>query len=225
MHTILVSGASGIVGYGILKCLQDSGCKRIGTTIYPNSPAECFADVVEIVPPTTDERYLPSLIQIIKKYNVDMIIPGIEADMSCWNEYRNVLADTGVFLLLNTRELIDTCLDKWIFYKKIKAFGLECCIESSICADFKRFRSPFILKPRCGYGSKGIVKVDSEEMFEKYRGQVGETLMMQEYVGDDADEYTVSAFFDIEGAMKALLMLKRKLSNSGFTERARTTEA
>ena len=72
MHTILVSGASGIVGYGILKCLQDSGCKRIGTTIYPNSPAECFADVVEIVPPTTDERYLPSLIQIIKKYNVDM---------------------------------------------------------------------------------------------------------------------------------------------------------
>ena len=225
MHTILVSGASGIVGYGILKCLKGMGYRLIGTTIYPSSPAECFADIVEIVPRTTDKRYLSSLIQIIKKYNVDMIIPGIEEDMFFWNKHRNVLTDTGVFLLLNARELINTCRDKWIFYKKIKAYGLGCCIESSICADFKRFRSPFILKPRCGYGSKGIVKVVSEEIFDKYRGQIGKTLMMQEYVGDDEDEYTVSAFFDKEGTMKTLLMLKRKLSNSGFTERARTMEA
>ena len=33
MKTILVSGASGIVGYGILKSLKNCGYKLIGTTI------------------------------------------------------------------------------------------------------------------------------------------------------------------------------------------------
>lgn len=224
MKTILVSGASGIVGYGILKCLKNSGCRLIGTTIYANSPAECFADSVEIVPQTSDDRYLPCLIQLIKKYNVDMIIPGIEADMSCWNKNRDILTDTGTFLLLNTKELIDACLDKWSFYKAMKAHGLEYCIESSIDANFKTFHLPFIIKPRCGYGSKGIVKVDSAETFEKYRERIGTSLMMQEYVGDDDAEYTVSAFFDADGMMRALSMLKRKLSDNGFTEWARSIE-
>jgi len=41
MKNILVSGASGIIGYGILRSLRLSGIpyKLIGTTIYPDSAA------------------------------------------------------------------------------------------------------------------------------------------------------------------------------------------
>ena len=51
--TILVSGASGIVGYGILRSLKNAGCTLIGTTIYEESPADCFSDIVEIAPKTS----------------------------------------------------------------------------------------------------------------------------------------------------------------------------
>ena len=50
MKTILVSGASGIVGYGILRSLTGLGYRIIGTTIYKSSPADCFADIVEKPP-------------------------------------------------------------------------------------------------------------------------------------------------------------------------------
>ena len=72
-YTILVSGASGIVGYGVLKSLQNSGFTLIGTTIYDESPANCFADIIEKAPMTCESEYLQWLIALIDKYNIDML--------------------------------------------------------------------------------------------------------------------------------------------------------
>ena len=53
MWNILVSGASGIVGYGILRSLKKSGkeLRLIGTTIYNDSVAQGFCDIFEQAPP------------------------------------------------------------------------------------------------------------------------------------------------------------------------------
>lgn len=218
--TILVSGASGIVGYGILRSLREFECTLIGTTIYDESPANCFADIVLKAPLTSDEHYLAWLKKTIREYAVDMIIPAIEADMSLWNRYREELENEGTLVLLNNSALIDLCLDKWQFYKKLESEGLPYCIPSSLVPAFSTFSLPFILKPRCGFGSKGIVKVSSYEEFENYKEEVGKSLMMQEYVGNDEEEYTVSAFFDSDSILRAYIALKRKLSKQGYTEKA-----
>lgn len=223
-RTILVSGASGIVGYGILRSLKNCNCKLIGTTIYETSPANCFSDIVLQPPVTTDERYIPWLIKTIQDYKIDMIIPAIEADMSAWNKHRKELQDTGTFVMLNNSELIELCLDKWNFYQKLKENNFKYAIESSIEADFNRFKLPFLLKPRCGFGSKGIVKVEDKETFDKYKNEIGETLMMQEFVGSNDEEYTASAFFDKESNLKAFMVMKRKLSKQGFTEIAEVAD-
>ena len=54
MKNILVSGASGIVGYGILRSLKKSGkdLRLIGTTIYDDSVAQGFCDIFEQAPLT-----------------------------------------------------------------------------------------------------------------------------------------------------------------------------
>lgn len=215
---ILVSGASGIVGYGVLKSLKNLDCNLIGTTIYEISPANCFADIVLQPPMTSDKNYIPWLVETIKKYNIDMIIPGIEADMSSWNKNRKILEETGTFVLLNNSELIEFCLDKWNFYSELKKNNFKYRIESSLNSDFNEFELPFLLKPRCGFGSKGIVKVEDRETFEKYKDKIGKTLMMQKFVGTNDEEYTVSAFFDKNSSMKAYMSMKRKLSKQGFTE-------
>lgn len=216
--TILVSGASGIVGYGILRSLKNAGCTLIGTTIYEESPADCFSDIVEIAPLTSDPGYLSWLIRTIQKYRVDMIIPAIEADMSFWNKHRSELEAAGTFVLLNREELINLCLDKWRFYQALIRAGFQHCIDSSVEPNFQRFLCPFILKPRCGYGSRGIIKVENEKIFEAHRQEIGLTLMMQEFVGNEHEEYTVSAFFDKESNLCATIALRRKLSKQGFTE-------
>lgn len=222
MATILVSGASGIVGYGILRSLKGTGCRLIGTTIYDRSPADCFADTVAHPPLTSDPLYLPWLLETIQTYGVDMVIPGIEADMSAWNEHRAALEASGAVVLLNNPELIRLCLDKWRFYEKLQSCGFQYCIPSSIEQTYEIFKPPFLLKPRCGFGGRGIVKVESRADFDANRDEIGKSLMMQEFVGKADEEYTASAFFDRDSNLKAYMVLKRKLSKAGYTEIAET---
>lgn len=221
MYNVLVSGASGIVGYGIVRSLKKCGCNVIGTTVYDKSPADCFSDIVLKAPYTSDESYLSWLKDAIKTNKIDMIIPAIEIDMQCWNQNRESIKETGVNILLNNKELIELCLDKWQFYNKLKNAGIKYAIDSAIEADFGKYKVPFILKPRCGFGSKGLVLVKTEEEFEQHKEKIGVELMQQEYVGTDDEEYTVSGFFDSDSRLCAIISMKRVLSKSGFTEQAK----
>ncbi len=220
-RTILVSGASGIVGYGVLKSLRElKNLSLIGTTIYDDSIAPAFCDIFEIALRTDDEKYFDWLEKIIKKYNIDMVIPGIELDMSLWNKNRKFFEKLNVFPLLNNYDLIELCLDKWNFYQKLKEHDCPYAIDTTLEPDFGRFKTPFLLKPRCGFGSKGLVKVEDKETFNLYKDKIGNTLMLQPIVGSNDEEYTASAFFDKQSNMKAFMTLKRKLSKDGFTEKA-----
>ncbi|WP_309640372.1 ATP-grasp domain-containing protein [Flavobacterium sp.] len=226
MKNILVSGASGIIGYGILRSLRLSGnqYKLIGTTIYSDSAAEGFCDIFEQAIPTNDPNYIDWLLKTIEKHQIDLIIPGIEADMYAWAEHVETLQNTSVKVLLNTKELIEVCHDKWVFYEKLKATNSPFAIDTTLDSDFNtlqtQFGLPLLLKPRVGHGSKGIVKVNSKEEFDKHQQYIGSQLMVQPIVGTDDEEYTTSAFCDGNGGFYAYMTLKRKLSKDGFTEKA-----
>jgi carbamoyl-phosphate synthase large subunit len=69
---ILVSGASGIVGYGILRSLRRSKeeYKLIGTSIHDFSIAPAFCDIFEKALPTHHPDYTDWLCEIIRKYSI-----------------------------------------------------------------------------------------------------------------------------------------------------------
>jgi len=224
MKTILVSGASGIVGYGILNSLRHKKeLKLIGTTIYNRSVAPAFCDVFEKLPKTSEPNYMPVLTDVIKKYNVDMIIPGIEDDMIFWNSHREELLEIGTFPLLNKSELIMLCADKWKFYEKLKETSVaKYAIPTYVSKDFSVLPAPFLIKPIKGFGSKGIVKINDIESFNEYKDKIGSIYIMQPIIGNDEEEYSVSAFFDKSSNMLDFLALKRTLSSEGFTQTAET---
>jgi carbamoyl-phosphate synthase large subunit len=230
MRKILVSGASGVVGYGILRSLKRSGKKLslIGTSIYDDSVAPGFCDIFELAPPTNDSAYIEWLLNTIRKHQVDLIIPGIEIDVFKWIEHVKEIERSGAIALLNNMELIQLCKDKWAFYKNLSEAGIPCVIESSLNMEFDALKSkfglPFLLKPRRGFGSKGIVKVDSAETFLRHQKGIGEILMAQPIVGSDDEEFTTSAFCDGRGGFYASMTLRRKLSKDGFTEKAEVVD-
>lgn len=230
MKRVLVSGASGIVGYGILRSLRQSGqeCFLVGTSIYDDSVAPAFCDAFEQAPPTSAPGYLDWLLTVLRRHHIDILIPGIEIDMFHWVEHVLQIRGTGALPLLNELGLIELCKDKWRFYQRLAQEGVECAIESSLDADFsvlvQRFGLPFLLKPRRGFGSKGIVRVASEEEFLKYRADIGAVLMVQPIVGNDEEEFTTSAFCDGRGSYFGCMTLRRKLSREGFTDKAEVVD-
>jgi carbamoyl-phosphate synthase large subunit len=230
MKNILVSGASGIIGYGILRSLKMSNkdIKLFGTTIYLDSPAEGFCDVFEQAVPTNDESYIKWLTGIIKKHHIDLLIPGIEADMYKWVNHIDEIENSGAKVVINNKELIELCEDKWLFYEKLKSFNTENAIDTSLEGDFieltNKFGLPFLLKPRRGHGSKGIIKVYDAEIFKSAQSELGKYLMAQPIVGSDETEYTTSAFCDGEGGVYTYMTLKRRLAKDGYTDKAEVVD-
>jgi len=224
--TILVSGASGIVGYGILRSLRRSEEKYrlIGTTIYDFSIAPAFCDIFEKALPTNHPDYSDWLCEIIRKYSVDMLIHGIECDMFQWNKEREKIISTGTFPLLNNSKLIELCGDKWAFYEKLIIDNAKYAIPSSLNGNCNTLSLPFLLKPRRGFGKKGIIYIKNENDFEKHKHKIGTELMMQPIIGSEDLEYTVSAFFDKTSQLIDFFSLKRKLSNDGFTQEAQVVD-
>lgn len=230
MRRVLVSGASGIVGYGVLRSLKRSGLDLflVGTSIYDDSVALAFCDVFEQAPPTNDDGYIEWLLLTIRRHRIDLLVPGIEIDVYKWAKHVPDIQSTGAIPLLNTPSLLDLCSDKWIFYQRLESMGLRCAIESSLEQDFDvlvaRFELPFLLKPRRGFASKGIVRVTGRQVYREHVHNVGIELMAQPIVGSDTEEFTTSAFGDGEGAFLTSMTLRRKLSRDGFTEKAEVVD-
>jgi carbamoyl-phosphate synthase large subunit len=224
--TILVSGASGIVGYGILRSLRKrvDDYNLIGTTIYDFSIAPAFCDIFEKALPTDHPDYMDWLYGIIKKHSIDMIIAGIECDMFKWNQERENILATGAFPLLNNFKLIELCGDKWTFYEKLIVDNEEYAIPTTLNPSFNIFPVPFLLKPRRGYGSQGIIKINNEDDFEMHKHKIGTELLMQPIIGSAEEEYTVAAFFDNASQLIDSISFKRKLSSEGFTQEAQVVD-
>lgn len=230
MKNVLVSGASGIVGYGILRSLRMAkmNLKLVGTTIYEDSVAQGFCDVFERALPTKDPEYMNWLCHILDKHQIDIIIPGIEDDLYKWVEFKNEIESRGSRVLTNNSELVTLCKDKWQFYQKMMEINSPVVIPSSVENNFEvladAFKLPFLLKPKRGFGSKGIVKVDNLEIFNMHKDDIGTILLAQPIVGNQEEEFTTSAFCDGQGGFYAKMTMRRKLSKDGYTDRAETYE-
>jgi len=156
MKTILVSGASGIVGYGTLRSLKKSGLdlRLVGTSMYLDSVAQGFCDIFVLAPPTNDHSYMAWLLDTISHHQVDMVIPCIEIDMYKWVEHLPEIKQRGAVVLMNNVPLIHLCKDKWTFFQNLNSAGMTCAIDSSLDSNYDalraRFGLPFLLKPRQG---------------------------------------------------------------------------
>ena len=226
---ILVSGASGVVGYGILRALRSgrTDLHLIGTTIYVDSVAQRFCDSFVHAPRTSEPRYTDWLCKTIRAERVDLLIPGIEVDMFHWSKHREAIIRSGGTPVLNRPELIELCRDKWQFYVHARSILGPNAIDTSLSKDFAELEHmyglPFLAKPRQGYAARGIVKITGKESFAAIMDRIGSHFMIQPLVGADDEEYTVSAFCDDEGSYTARMALRRRLSVEGYTEKAETT--
>lgn len=228
--TILVTGASGLIGYGILKSLRaaSKSYNLIGTTIYEDSVANAFCDQFVKAIPTHDSNYANWINKTLANYDIDLVIPGFEDDVrACKNNY-SIFQKNKTKIVLNNFNLIELCNDKWRFYETLKYVKFENLIPSSLSTNFEalaeEFGLPFLLKPRSGSESKGIIQINERKLFKEYQKLIGKKYFIQPIVGNDDEEYTTSAFGDGNGGFHTIFTLRRKLAKLGYTEKAEVVD-
>lgn len=219
---ILVTGVGAIIGYGIINSLKKEkfSARVIGMDIYDDAYGRYLCDEFYVAKRADSAEYLPFLIELIEKENIDLIIPGIEQDMYRMSLLRDEIPTKVV---LNNDLLITLSKDKlqtYLYLEKQSTINLiptlhNCSYDECVAT----LGSPFLLKPRSSYASKGIHLIHSKEEFDWYN-KYSEKNIFQKVIGKQEQEYTVSVFGDGKGAFLDVIILRRLLAPTGATDKA-----
>lgn len=227
MTTVLITGVGAIMGYGLLRSLRAARpeIRLVGTDIFSDAVGQAWCDKFEQAPLTNSDHYLQWLNDVVEKNHVDLVIPGIEQDVQRLSDEREKISTFNCKFVLNNAVLIDLSRDKWAMHQALLELDDPSRIPSYLSGDYASLSAllnvPFILKPRNGYASKGLVRVKGENDFTPEKRRLGEHLMAQPLIGSDDDEFTVGVFGDGLGQVCASISMQRYLSKEGATANAR----
>lgn len=223
---ILVTGVGAIIGYGVLRSLAQfkSDLELYSCDIYSDAVGQVWSDYFTVSPYVSDPQYLEWVLNLVKKHKIDLIIPAIEQDLFFFNENRKVLEEKKINVVLNDPHLIDLAKDKWISHQKFSQFDEQLAIPTLMSSDFIKLRNnlglPFIIKPRQGYASKGIIIIHNETQFSEVKNLMKTIYIAQKIVGTNEQEFTSSVFGDGKGGFFSSISFRRKLAADGSTAKA-----
>ncbi|VFR35446.1 ATP-grasp enzyme-like protein [plant metagenome] len=228
---IAVTGVGAIIGQGIVKSLRvdPRGARVIGIDLSDQSPAPRWVDAFEKKPadvPETDPAYLEFWTRIVRKHGIELILPGLEIDVTFLDAHRSHFSQLGVRLALNTPELIAQTMDKWEFSQRltdIGYIGIPSMLPPEHWAQALDTLgpAPILMKPRRGNGSRGIVTLHDETDYAYWRAKTRTPCLLQRIVGTADSEYTVGVFGLGDGSYLGPLLFQRRLSATGNTLMAR----
>lgn len=169
--------------------------KIFGADITDTAPALLFCDETVIVPRIKSDEYIPSLIDVCKKENIDALIPTIDTDLLILSQNKQKFADIGTKVIVSDEDKIKICRDKRYTADYFNSVGLA---SPHPVDDYLRYSDgyPAFIKPKDGSSSIFAYKVSTPEELKTYAEQVPDYII-QPFI--EGTEYTVDIFCDFEG--------------------------
>ncbi len=167
-----------------------------GADCADTAPALSFCDETQIVCRMQEETYIPQLLDICLRENIDLLIPTIDTDLMILSKNSGRFHAIGTKVLISSPDKIAVCRDK---YKTAVFFGRCGLAAPRVFTDYRWYDGgfPCFVKPRDGSSSRNAFKVDTQEELPVYCKRAGDYII-QPFI--DGTEYTVDIFCDFGGA-------------------------
>ncbi|AQQ72065.1 Alpha-aminoadipate--LysW ligase LysX [Limihaloglobus sulfuriphilus] len=178
------------------------------------SPALYACDEHQVVNSVLDETYIETLLDMIKKWDIGLIIPTIDTELPVLAEHKQRILDCGCEVLVSEPRVIKACYDKLNTYKYLSAHNVGTpmtCLPGEALAS-KDFEYPCILKPAHGSASRGIHKAYSRKDIEFFSNRHRDVIV-QEYV--QGKEFTCDVFVDRGGEVRCCVPRQRIETRGG----------
>ncbi len=216
---ILVTGVGGDIAQGIIKCLKETrdNLYLLGVDIDPYAAGGKMASKFILAPAAAEEeKYLEFIKYTVNKYKVDYVFPSTEPEIIVFHKHRDYFSERKIEIFINTPFIIDTFFDKYQTALFLKRIGLAYPSTFLINEYNGQLRYPLIIKPRISRISKQIIKIANTEEFKFYKNRISEAIV-QEYLGDEDEEYTTCVFSD--GRRRHSITFKRRLGYGGLSKK------
>ena len=197
---VLVTGAGAGVGQSILKALKLSpvSMKIIAVDGSELAAGLYAADSAYLVPMWQDPAYVPRIIEICKKENVQLVFAGTDVELEALSKHaKRIKAESGATVVVSNVRAVRIADDKWktVQFLKQNSFPYaKSCLAKDLPKFLKTAKFPLIVKPRVGARSIGLSKARNREELMAAVAQTPGPII-QEYLSTEDDEYTCSGFF------------------------------
>jgi carbamoyl-phosphate synthase large subunit len=215
---ILVSGAGGDVGQGVLKALAASSLDiEPYTTCIGRHSSWLHRQGVEsfIAPLSVSEDYVPFLIRLIRRFGIQVFFPTVDGEITkIAREKARIEGETGAQVFVASVDKVAVSDDKLNTAEFLRSHGFA--YPASAAADSPQARElaarqgyPLIVKKRSGKGSQDVFQVNDEAELERRLGN--SEFVVQEWLDPDQGEYTSGLYLGDDGEIKGVCTFRRKL--------------
>lgn len=213
---ILVFPCGSEIGLDIYKLVRYSTYfNLVGASSVKDHGQFVYDRVVNGVPYVTDPQFVEAVRRIVSDYDIDAIYPTMDLALSVLKRHEPEL---GCRVIGSPEETVDICLSKELTYR-----ALEGCVPlPGIFAIDDDIAFPVIVKPKIGYGGRGVAKIDSREGLSAYAGRTDEVLICEYLPGE---EYTVDCFTDRHGCLRYAAPRRRNRVKAGISVNTTFVEA
>jgi carbamoyl-phosphate synthase large subunit len=141
------------------------------------------------------EAYRKKLFEVVKKHEVQVLMPSSGFDIYEYSKYQQELQDEyGAVAVVSDPKSLEICRDKALTFKTLEG-NFDTPFTTLDPGKIKRF--PVIAKPRYGKGSEDTFKLDSEKDLAYVNSKFEQgTMIFQEYLA--GQEYTIDVLCDLE---------------------------
>jgi len=217
--SILIAGVGGAsLGTELLKCLRYSGNYDIfGADISPYAYGLYQKGFVRTYV-VDRKQYIPSILDICRKENIDAIVPGGEEPLLLLSSQDDLFDREGIVLAINSKKVIELCTDKIKTFDYLSSQGILVPL-TKLVNDIEELNSinyPCVVKPSTGSGGSTFVCLaeDKEEalLYSSYLKKRGIKVLVQEYTPHFEGEYTIGVLSLPNKEIVGSIALKRSFN-------------
>lgn len=211
MATILVTGTGGGAGQSVLKALQHTDHRVIaadgealGTGLYATGRGY-------VIPYASSPSFLPRLFELCRTEGVNLLFPGLDAELPVLSVVREAFAASGVTAIVSGPRVVAICDDKLLTAGFLHEHGFP-CPNTWTLAEYPggSVPVPLVLKPKVGGArSKGVRMVRSDADLAKARQELdGRAYVAQELI--EGPEYSCGTI-TLGGKCRGVIVVRRIL--------------
>lgn len=214
MKTLLISAIGGDIGYGTIKALKAyfTDMYIIGFDIREYNVSRNLVDRFYVAPPYSNTtEWINFVTSLIHLCSVDYFWPITESEIKLVNKNKHLFECTKV--VINDDKILNIALNKKKTAYFLKENGLL-TPETWGAKEENNEKYPIVVKENFGCGSHFVRIVKSKLELEAALAEMREPII-QEYVGDNSEEYTLTVFSD--GTIINYIAFRRELGFGGMS--------
>lgn len=195
--------------------------KVVVTDCNEYAPALYVSDCFYIVSRMNAPTYLDEIYDICIKEQINVILPLQEEELLLMAKNRYRFERKNILVAISDYEKIKLCKDKYELYQYLNKQNIP-TIETFLAEDILKERKEKVelfVKPRCGAGSVGAMKVKTRTLLEALVKESKDELVAQPYI--EGKEYGVDVYVDFQSGDIIAMFCKEKLRmRAGETEKS-----